>query len=81
MRVGFLYPNSQAARFVAGKLLATGFDVVFYCPEVIDLDQAESMIFELNIIGLEQDELRRHEGKSFTVQKDTDLTDCDLISK
>ena len=80
MRVGFLYPNSQAARFVAGKLLETGFDVVFYCPEVIDLDQAANMIFELNIIGLEQDELRRQE-KSFTVQKDTDLTDCDLISK
>ena len=80
MRGGFLYPNSQAARFVAGKLLETGFDVVFYCPEVIDLDQAESMIFELNIIGLEQDELRGQE-KSFSVEKDTDLTDCDLISK
>ena len=79
--MGFLYPSSQAARFVAGKLLETGFDVVFYCPEVIDLDQAEVMIFELNIIGAEQDELRNQLEKSFTVQKDTNLTDCDLLGK
>ena len=80
MKVAFLYPSSQAARFIAGKLLETGFDVVFYCPEVIDLDQAENMIFELNIIGAEQDELRVTTN-SFQVQKSGNLTDCEMISE
>ena len=80
MKAAFLYPNSQPARFTAGKLLESGFQVVFYCPEVLDLDQAESMIFELNIVGMEQDELRMVKD-SFSVPKSHDLTDCELISK
>ena len=80
MKAAFLYPNSQAARFIAGKMLESGFKVVFYCPEVVDLDQAESMIFELNIVGMEQDELRMVKD-SFTVPKTKNLTDCELISK
>ena len=46
MRAAFLFPSSQAARFIAGKLLETGVDVVFYCPEDIDIEEAQSMIFE-----------------------------------
>ena len=80
MKAAFLFPSSQAARFIAGKLLETGVDVVFYCPEDIDVEEAQSMIFELNFIGMEQNTLRQQEN-SFVVQKDPDLTDCDLISK
>ena len=56
MKAAFLYPNSQPARFTAGKLLESGFKVLFYCPEVVDLDVAENMIFELNIVGMEQED-------------------------
>ena len=49
MKAAFLYPSSQPARFTAGKMLESGFKVLFYCPEVVDLDIAENMIFELNI--------------------------------
>ena len=80
MKAAFLYPNSQPARFTAGKMLESGFQVLFYCPEVVDLDQGESMIFELNIVGMEQDELRMVKD-SFTVPSTKDLIDCELISK
>ena len=80
MRVAILFPSSQAARFIAGNLLEKGLDVVFYCPEEIDLEMAENMIFELNYIGMEQNELRNEEN-TFVVQRDPNLTDCDLISK
>ena len=80
MKAAFLYPNSQPARFTAGKLLESGIKVLFYCPELVDLDQAENMIFELNIVGMEQDELRMVKD-SFSVPKTKDLTDCELISK
>ena len=80
MKAAFLYPNSQPARFTAGKLLESGFKVLFYCPDVVDLDQAENMIFELTMVGMEQDELRMVKD-SFSVPKTKDLTDCELISK
>ena len=48
-----MYPNSQPARFTGGKMLGSGFKLIFYCPAVVDLDQAENMIFELNIVGME----------------------------
>ena len=80
MRVAILFPSSQAARFIVGSLLEKGLDVVFYCPEEIDLEMGENMIFELNFIGMEQNELR-NEDNTFVVQRDPDLTDCDLISK
>ena len=80
MKAAFLYPSSQAARFTAGKLLESGYDVTFYCPEVIDLEQAENMIAELNILGMEQDEMRMTTD-SFTVPNTKNLTDCELISK
>ena len=38
------------------------------------------MIHELNIVGMEQDELRMVRD-SFSVPKSHDLTDCELISK
>ena len=80
MRVAILFPSSQAARFIVGSLLEKGLDVVFYCPEEIDLEMGENMIFELNFIGMEQNELR-NEDNTFVVQRDPDLTDCYLISK
>lgn len=51
MKVAFLFPYSQTARFIAARLLESGFDVVFFCPEKLDLESAEDMIFELNILG------------------------------
>ena len=80
MRVAILFPSSQTARFIAGNLLEKGLDVVFYCPEEIDLEMAENIIFELNFMGMEHNELR-NEDNTFVVQRDSNLTDCDMISK
>ena len=80
MKALFLYPSSNSARFTAGYLLENGFDVVFYCPEALDVDQAEEMIAELTNIGWEQDEFR-NSTNSFLVEKGPNLTDCEMISK
>ena len=80
MKVGIPYPSSQSARFITGKLLESGYKVVFYCPEAIDVEAAENMITEFHLVGLEQDELRITVD-SFTVQKDGNMTDCEMISK
>ena len=78
MRVGFLFPSSETARFIAAKLLETGYDVVFYCPDVFDLDIASNIIYELNILGKEQNNMRGTE-KSFSVQRYNNLRECDII--
>lgn len=51
MKVAFLFPNSTATRFTAAKLLETGYEVVFYCPSTNDVDIAQNIIFEMNILG------------------------------
>ena len=51
MKVAILYPFSESSRSLCSKLLETGYDVNFYCPERVDLDLAQNMIFEMNIIG------------------------------
>ena len=80
MKGGIPYPRSQSARYITGRLLETGYKVVFYCPEAIDVEAAENMITEFQFVGLEQDELRITVD-TFTVQKDGNLTDCEMISK
>ena len=44
MKVGILFPNSETSRFLAIKLLETGYDVVYFCPNTLDLDRANNMI-------------------------------------
>jgi len=78
MRAAILCPNSNSARFSAGRLLENGIDVTFYCPEALDEEQASDIIHEMNYVGAQQNRLR-NTVDSFVVQKDRDLTDCDLI--
>ena len=78
MTVAFLFPSTPAVRFTAAKLLETGYEVLFYCPEKIDLDLTENMIFECNIIGKEQS-LIRNTDNPFSVQQHKDLSGCDFI--
>ena len=81
MKVCYIFPNNASARFSAAKLLETGYDVVFYCPESLDLDIASNIIFELNIIGREQNGIR-DQTESFETRKDDgDMMDCDIISE
>ena len=77
MKVGILFPNSETSRFLAIKLLETGYDVVYFCPNTLDLDRANNMIYECNMIGMEQDSLRGSE-KSFSVEG-FDVSDCNVI--
>ena len=77
MKVGFIHPNNETSRFLATKLLETGNEVAFLCSDKLDLDIAENIIFELNMIGVEQDKLRSRQ-KSFSVEK-YDLSDCEVI--
>ena len=77
MKVGFMHPNNETSRFLATKLLETGNEVAFLCSDKLDLDIAENIIFELNMIGVEQDKLRSRQ-KSFSVEK-YDLSDCEII--
>ena len=81
MKVCFIFPNNSSARFTAAKLLETGFNVVFYCPETTDLDIAQNIIFELNIIGRDQNELREVSDSFETRKDDADLRDCDIIGR
>ena len=80
MKVGLIFPCTEVARTVSMRLLETNCDVEFFCPEKLDLDICSNIVYELNIIGTEQNELRGSES-SFSVPKDSDLGDCDIISK
>ena len=80
MKVGFIFPNGTVARFTAAKLLETGYEVAFYCPEKSDLDIAKGIIFELNIIAKEVNQTRDIE-KSFHVMTNNDMRDCNIIGK
>jgi len=77
MKVGIIYPNTESSRFLTIRLLESGHDVSFYCPSKFDVDLAQNIIFEANMVGSEQDKLRRSE-KSFSVEKN-DLSDCDFL--
>ena len=58
MRAAILCPNSNSARFSAGRLLENGIDVTFYCPEALDEEQAADIIHEMNYVGAQQNRLR-----------------------
>ena len=80
MKVGFIFPNGTVSRFTAAKLLETGYEVAFYCPETADLDIAKGLIFELNIIAKEVNQTRNID-QSFYVLTNNDMRDCDIIGK
>ena len=80
MKVAIMYPNSESTRFLCSKLLETGYKVVFYCPDSCDLDIAQNMICEMNILGTEQNTLRGVDD-SFSVPTHSDMTDCDILGK
>ena len=74
-----MFPNTESCRFVSTRLLENGYEVVYFCPDRLDIDMAQNHIFELNIVGREQDFLRQRE-KSFSVEK-TDLSDCEVVGE
>lgn len=78
----FLFPSSATVRNAAARLLETGFDVSFFCPEKLDLEVAQNLIFDLNILAKEQARIRGSDaGQAFTVEKSKNLRDCDIIGK
>ena len=64
MKVGFLFPDNEVARYTAARLIETKFDVEFFCPEKLDVDAATDIIAELNILSWEQT-LLRHVDNAF----------------
>jgi hypothetical protein len=80
MKIAIMYPNTESARLLAARLLESGNEVTYYCPDRLDLDFAQNQIFELNIIGKEQNELHQREN-SFSVQSFFDLSDCHVIGE
>ena len=79
MKVAILFPNTETSRFLGIKLLESGYEVVFFCPDTLDVDLAQNMIFECNMVAMEQDNLRETE-KSFTVER-FDVSDYNVIGK
>ena len=77
MKIGIIYPNTEASRYLCIRLLENGYDVAFLCPETIDRELAQNMIIECNMVGHEQDILR-NKTKSFSVER-FDLSDCDAL--
>ena len=80
MKVGVLYPYTESARFLAAKLLDTGFVVTFFCPEKFDGDIASSMITLLTLLGNEQDDLRR-QVNLFSLMRSKNLIDCQALGE
>ena len=80
MKVAILFPNNESSRNLCSKLLEAGSTVVFYCPDSFDLDIAQNIITEMNILGEEQNVLRE-EQNFFSVPSSHDLRDCQYIGK
>ena len=53
MKVGFLFPNSEVSRNLAARLLESNIEVEFFCPDKLDVEVAQNIIFEMNILGRE----------------------------
>ena len=79
MKVAILFPNTESSRFVSTRLLENGYEVVYFCPDKLDLDFAQNQIFELNMVGREQD-MERRRVRSFSVEK-SDLSDCEVVGE
>ena len=77
MKVRIIFPNTEAFRYLCIRLLENGYEVAFLCMDSIDQDLAQNMIIECNMVGYEQDSLRK-KTKSFSVVR-FDLSDCDAL--
>ena len=75
MKVAILFPNSETSR----SLGARRYDLAFLCPSKFDVEIAQNMIFELNMIAQEMNSQRKTD-KSFSVEK-SDLSDCDVLGE
>ena len=80
MKVAILFPNSESSRNLAAKLLDSGYTVSFYCPDNFDLDIAQNIITEMNILGEEQNVLR-DATDLFGVPSNGNMSDCDFVGK
>ena len=80
MKIAILFPNNESSRYIGAKLLETRNDVAFYCPDKVHLEIAQDMIFELNILGKEQNQLRGQEN-SFSGCQGNNLADCEIIGR
>ena len=76
MKVGILFPNSETSRSLGARLLENSYDL---CPSKFDVEFAQNIIFELNMIGIEMNS-QRATDKSFSVEK-SDLSDCDVLGE
>ena len=74
MKVGFIFPNSEVSRNLAARLLESNIEVEFFCPDKLDVEVAQNIIFEMNILGreLENNECRFRE----VVKKIKKKPDC-----
>ena len=79
MKVGFITPNNETARFSGIQLLDKGFEVAFLCPNDMDHDIAKNMILELNNEGEAKDVLHKKQKSFSTVQYD--LSDCEIVGE
>ena len=79
MKVGIIFPNTEASRYLCIRLLESGYEVTFLCIDSIDQDLAQNMIIECNMVGHEQDLLRK-KTNSFSVER-FDLSDCDTLGR
>ena len=79
MKVGILFPNSETSRSLCARLLENSYDLAFLCPSRFDVEFAQNIIFELNMIAVEMNS-QRATDKSFSVEK-SDMSDCDVLGE
>jgi hypothetical protein len=79
MKVGILFPNSETSRSLGARLLENSYDLAFLCPSRFDVEFAQNIIFELNMIAVEMNS-QRATDKSFSVEK-SDMSDCDVLGE
>ena len=73
MKVGFLFPNSEVSRNLAARLLESNIEVDFFCPDKLDVEVAQNIIFEMNFLGRE---LGNTECRFREVVKNIKNSDC-----
>ena len=73
MKVRFLFPNSEVSRNLAARLLESNIEVEFFCPDKLDVEVAQNIIFEMNILGRE---LGGTECRFREVVKNIKKSDC-----
>ena len=80
MKVVILYPNSNAARAIGVRLLETGHCVSIYCPHEVDRVKAGNMKYELDIIGQEQNRIRKTQDR-FSIHTGSSFDNFEVLGK